>query len=303
MTSGTGTASFAPNSNDPNAIATVTTFGAKEFTWTEVNGTCSSAAVITVNYQLPVANAGSGGNECDLNFQLQATLSVGTGTWSKITGPGGAVFSPSPNDPRAKVTVNEYGAYDFIWTESNGSCSGSSSVTVTFWEQPSAYAGPDQILEYQFEATLDADIPVAGKGTWKVTDGKATIFNLNDPKSSVSGLAQGNNIFTWQVTNGICNVASDDIEITVNDIITPTVITPNDDGLNDELIFPGIDAFPGSSITIYNRWGSEVYRNADYKNDWKGKDQKRRDLEIDTYYYILKISNGRTIKGFVEIRR
>jgi gliding motility-associated-like protein len=387
MTSGTGTASFAPNANDPNAVATVTIYGTKEFTWTEVNGTCSNESVVSVTfnqkpialatandkecgltaelvvtssvgiglwkktsgpgnavfgttadvtkrsvtvdqygtyefewietntictdsvkimiifYKDPVINSGTGGEVCGLSFNLQAVPSLGNGYWSASTTSSNVIFSPSANDPKARVTVNNYGSYDFIWTESNGSCSGSSSVTVTFWEQPSAYAGPDQILEYQFEATLDADIPLAGKGTWKVTDGKATIFNLNDPKSSVSGLAQGNNIFTWQVTNGICNVASDDIEITVNDIITPTVITPNDDGLNDELIFPGIDAFPGSSITIYNRWGSEVYRNADYKNDWKGKDQKRRDLEIDTYYYILKISNGRTIKGFVEIRR
>jgi len=54
---------------------------------------------------------------------------------------------------------------------------------------------------------------------------------------------------------------------------------------------------------IYNRWGSEVYRNSDYKNDWKGKDKNNRDLQSDTYYYVLRISNGRIIKGFIEIRR
>ena len=77
----------------------------------------------------------------------------------------------------------------------------------------------------------------------------------------------------------------------------------NEDGLNDELIFPGISAFPGTKLIIYNRWGGEVYRNANYKNNWKGKDDKERELQEDTYYYILQISNGRIIKGFIEIRR
>ncbi len=60
MTVGTGTASFVPNANDPNAAATVTEYGAKEFTWTEINGTCADSAAITVNfYEQPVANAGT----------------------------------------------------------------------------------------------------------------------------------------------------------------------------------------------------------------------------------------------------
>ncbi len=60
MTAGTGTASFVPNANDPNAAATVSEYGTKEFTWTEINGTCVDSAAITVNfYEQPVANAGA----------------------------------------------------------------------------------------------------------------------------------------------------------------------------------------------------------------------------------------------------
>ncbi len=74
MTVGTGTASFVPSANDPNALVTVSEFGAKEFSWKEINGTCADSAAITVNfYEQPLPNAGSGGDECDLDFQLQAT--------------------------------------------------------------------------------------------------------------------------------------------------------------------------------------------------------------------------------------
>ena len=66
MTSGTGTATFAPNANTPGATVTVSQYGTKEFTWTEVNGSCSDNDAVTVNfYEQPVADAGSGGDECD----------------------------------------------------------------------------------------------------------------------------------------------------------------------------------------------------------------------------------------------
>lgn len=135
-----------------------------------------------------------------------------------------------------------------------------------------------------------------------MVSGTGNISDIQSPTTSITGLSIGENKFIWNVTNGNCE-SSDEVIIEVSDIVTPTVITPNEDGLNDELIFPGLLAFPGSSIMIYNRWGSEVYRNPDYKNDWKGKDKNNWDLQSDTYYYVLRISNGRIIKGFIEIRR
>ncbi|MCP4310198.1 MAG: gliding motility-associated C-terminal domain-containing protein, partial [Bacteroidetes bacterium] len=97
--------------------------------------------------------------------------------------------------------------------------------------------------------------------------------------------------------------ASDQVIVTVNDIQTSTVITPNMDGQNDFLVFPGVESLSGSEIIIYNRWGTEVYRSNDYKNDWDGKDHKGRELVMGTYFYILKIPPDRVIKSFVEIRK
>ncbi|MEE4116995.1 MAG: hypothetical protein V2I37_12540, partial [Marinilabiliaceae bacterium] len=92
--SGPGTASYSPDANTPGATATVSAYGSYQFTWTEVNGSCSDAASVTVNfYEQPVANAGTGGDECDLNFILNATASVGNGTWT-VSGPGTASYSP-----------------------------------------------------------------------------------------------------------------------------------------------------------------------------------------------------------------
>ena len=113
----------------------------------------------------------------------------------------------------------------------------------------------------------------------------------------------GENEFKWTVSNVGCADVSDNVLITVKDIQTPTVITPNNDGFNDQLVFSGILELRNTEITIYSRWGNELYRNEDYRNDWDGRDLNGRELPVDTYYYILKLNSGRLIKGFVEIRR
>ncbi|SUJ03796.1 Uncharacterized protein conserved in bacteria [Sphingobacterium spiritivorum] len=70
----------------------------------------------------------------------------------------------------------------------------------------------------------------------------------------------------------------------------PNVITPNGDGLNDAFEIIGIEGFDRIGLSIYNRWGNEVYKDNSYKNTWTGQ-----GLNEGTYYYILK-----TVKGGVE---
>ncbi|MEA2107235.1 MAG: SprB repeat-containing protein, partial [Bacteroidota bacterium] len=162
--SGPGNASFAPNANDSNATVTVDAYGSYDFTWTENNDGCIDQDQVTVNfYENPTANAGSGGDECDFDFVLNATPSVGTGTWT-YSGPGNASFVPDANDPNATVTVDAYGTYTFTWTEVNGTCTDDDDVVVNFYEQPIADAGAGGSvcgLDFGLSAT-----PSVGTGTW-----------------------------------------------------------------------------------------------------------------------------------------
>ncbi|MBL1407709.1 DUF7507 domain-containing protein, partial [Sphingobacterium faecale] len=70
----------------------------------------------------------------------------------------------------------------------------------------------------------------------------------------------------------------------------PNVFTPNDDGTNDTFEILGIEGFDRIEVTILNRWGNEVYRNSNYRNEWTG-----HGLNEGTYFYIVK-----TIKGAKE---
>jgi gliding motility-associated-like protein len=149
---------------------------------------------------------------------------------------------------------------------------------------------------------MKAELSSSETGEWSLISGSGIIVDIHSPGTRVTGLSLGENLFLWKVVNGNCE-ATDTISIVVNDFFTPTVITPNEDGLNDKLNFTGLESFPGSTLIIYNRWGGLVYKSTDYNNDWDGKDFRKRDLEEDTYYYVLRISNGRILKGFIEIVR
>jgi gliding motility-associated-like protein len=111
----------------------------------------------------------------------------------------------------------------------------------------------------------------------------------------------------------LCDTASVKIIVERNDSDVgcdevPNGITPNGDGLNDELVFDVLlnnppSEFPDNEIIIFNRWGDIVYQAKPYLNDWKGTNSSGKDLPQATYYYILwlDISNGDIIKGDVTI--
>lgn len=199
---GPGTATFT-NDIDPTATVTVSTYGTYTFTWTEINGTCSDAASVTVNfYEQPNANAGLGGDECDLTFLTNAVASVGTGVWTQTGGSGTATFSNASSAINV-ITVDTYGTYDFTWTETNGTCSDSRSITVNFYEPPVADAGVGGEvcnLDFTLSATLST-----GTGQWtSVGPGTASFLNDADPTTTVTVSQSGVYTFTWTETNGSC---------------------------------------------------------------------------------------------------
>lgn len=88
-----------------------------------------------------------------------------------------------------------------------------------------------------------------------------------------------------------------DIEVLNN------VITPNGDGKNDLLLMRGLENYPGSRLSIYDRAGRIIYTVIDYKNNWDGR-VNGVILNEDTYFYVLDLGKGfLVVKGFVSIVR
>ena len=180
-------------------------------------------------------------------------------------------------------------------------------VVVTADQLPVANAGPDQVLEYLFGTTLNAEIPEIGTGIWELVTGTGDIFNSAAASTPVSGLSAGENVFIWTVTNGACDPVTDEMVVKVNNLTIPTLITPNEDSRNDFFELRGIETLGRTELTIFDRRGQKVYENDDYSNEqgnrWEGLDYNSNPLPEDTYFYVIRAANGVSISGYVVVRR
>jgi hypothetical protein len=219
--SGPGIITF-DDATQPNANATASAYGTYELKWKETKGVCSDSDNVVINYyQQPVANAGTGGSECDKTFTLGATLSSGTGAWTMISGTGTASYNSSNTQPGAIVTVSNYGTKQFEWTETTGSCISKDTIIVSFYEQSTANAGSTINICGSKTATLDGTAysystnPLderASSRNWSYVSGPdntPTFTNSSDPKTTVSVDYYGTYVFRFTETNGTCSSYSD----------------------------------------------------------------------------------------------
>jgi gliding motility-associated-like protein len=177
-------------------------------------------------------------------------------------------------------------------------------VVVTIDQMPVPNAGPDQVLEYLFSTILEAEDPGNNlKGSWSILSGSGQFFDANDAKTTVSNLSIGINVLMWTVINGVCPASSDYVAIEVHDLVIPTLITPDMNGKNDYFIIKGKETLGKIELIIFDRRGVKVYENKNYDNNWNGVDYNGNPLPDDTYFFVLKSENGKSLSGYIVIRR
>jgi gliding motility-associated-like protein len=129
-------------------------------------------------------------------------------------------------------------------------------------------------------------------------DGRVTYL----PESSYSG----NDAFTYRVQDMegyITNMAAVKVTVEVEGLQIPTLFTPNGDGKNDAFEIRGLHKYAENELVIVNRWGTEVYRQKNYQQNWKGD-----GLNEGTYYYLLRVrktssSEWEIFKGYTTLLR
>ena len=77
-------------------------------------------------------------------------------------------------------------------------------------------------------------------------------------------------------------------------------ISANNDNLNDVFDLSGLGV---KELTIFNRYGTEVYSRRNYTNEWSGLSNSGQELPDATYYYVIAKDNGETITGWIYINR
>jgi len=191
-------------------------------------GYCSTTQTITVWHAPSGASAGTDQTICDSTATISANNpAFGSGTWSIVSGPGSIV---SPASASTTVTGLVEGQVTICrWTIVNGPCTSSFddvSITRQSGASPSM-AGTDQTV-CNATATLGANTPAIGIGTWTLVSGSGTPTSPNSPTSGVTGLGFGQNIFSWTITNGSCTSTTDDVTITRNPTVTAGISSSTD---------------------------------------------------------------------------
>ncbi|MCB0484079.1 MAG: gliding motility-associated C-terminal domain-containing protein [Flavobacteriales bacterium] len=113
----------------------------------------------------------------------------------------------------------------------------------------------------------------------------------------------------------ICNIECPDLcdsDIVVINVLgdpydfIPNGFSPNDDGLNDTWVVPGIEAYPQSELYIYNQWGDLIFEAVPYLNNWAGQTNKGvgggKKVGDGTYFYVLITGEGEPLKGSIELK-
>ncbi len=295
-------------------------------TATALNG-CTSSDTITVqvaNIPAPVLQT-----DCDQVLCLgQSCFLMGTeyvpspDAYNWLADPANGAGLPA-NTANNEISVQPTVAGTYVysyWVTADGCDSDTATVELNVEDNPQAVND---------NYTTDSNVPLLNFDMLQ-----NDIFNsilgitLTIPTTTINGTLTQNDDGTYTYTPNQGFIGSDmflyeicyncgddphcstaivniDIQFAGGECTIPNVISPNEDGLNDELFIDCIEGLTtnNTEIQIFNEWGDEVFQAKPYFNDWQGT-YEGQNLPDGTYYYIFKIDGTASPKnGYVTILR
>lgn len=290
-----------------------------QFLWTLPNGACpeSSVAVTVWNFD-DQADAGSDRSDCGygcLSLPLVADVpELGSGQWM-ATGTG-ISLTPS-GETSVSACGLQHGPNVFVWELNEGICGESSrdTIVVNYSQAPQA---ADDVVEVPFAGQVVIDV-LANDQVYDAVltsltglPGQGTLTPLGDgkyvytPPIDLTGTTE----FRYRVCSAICPDACTEARILIQinesaSCAVPTIITPNQDGINDALVIPCLalhTAYPENSLSIFNQWGDEVFRASPYLNNWEGTYDGQL-LPAGTYFFVFEPGGAAPASsGFILIK-
>jgi gliding motility-associated-like protein len=173
---------------------------------------------------------------------------------------------------------------------------------------------------FAIDADIDTDMVLSLFSTpvscWQTADGTATAaisggtppitYAWDDPQGQASPTAIGlsEDTYTVVVTDQIGCTLTGEINVDPNEdcLFISDGITPNGDGINDKWIIGGLEFFPQSIVTVYNRWGQAVFEASPGTTRWDGT-FNGATLPAGDYYYVIRVQPGvEPVTGTVTLK-
>lgn len=207
------------------------------------------------------------GTELDAGFNAKYTYSWNTGEISH------------------KIKADKEQMYSVTVTTQNG-CTNSASVIV----KKAKLATIQNILITNNNATVIMSF--AG-------DYLYSLDQINWQSSNKLENLTNGNYTVYVKTNLGCDLGSKSFTI----FSLSNIFSPNGDGINDTWKIPGIENYPNSEIRIMDKNGNMVVNTITKGEtyEWNGESGGRK-LSTDSYWYQIKITDGRILEGYVVIK-
>jgi gliding motility-associated-like protein len=244
----------------------------------EACDTSIKTIVIPFNNNL-VLNAGRDTSVCaGAPVQLMASGNAASYAWTPAAG-----LSAS-NIANPIATINATTVYNV--TATLNTCSLNKNVTISLLPNPFVTAGPDFTIVNGDNVTLlgqgmNNTSSIAWTPSASIVSGGATFTPTAKPTATTT--------YTITVKDVNNCTSTDQTVVTVLPYCIKIMegFTPNGDGINDRwLVTNGAACTKQVIAIVYNRYGTEVYKNENYANNWDGN-YKGKAIPDGTYYYKI----------------
>lgn len=295
-------------SSTPGVYAVVYSVGSNLTTCT--NGGTSAAVTITITpTTTPVAGFTYSTNYCYGTTTVMPSTDLGFDTTGTFTVSGGLTINPSTGELNL-----------------SGATPGQYTVTYNVLANPSSCSLPNSA---SFTFTLQGSIEFALEGNCEGPSyiiSSAPVNNSFDPElvsyewTNASGTTVGDNSSTLNVSQYLQTVTSPTFPMTFNLTVTagscyetlPYVV----DGITCQIqrgISPGgtvgqndyfdLSGFGVKKLSIFNRYGLEVYSRNNYINEWYGQTNNGDELPTGTYFYMIDSESAGQKTGWIYVNR
>ncbi len=266
-----------------NPVATGLTAGTYTVTVTDA-GACTVSGNVTISQpatdmSISISQVNvmcSGGAEGSASATATGGLAPYTYTWNTV-----------PAQTKETATDLSAGTYIITVTDSHG-CVKTRSVTIT----------EAQPITIQSTVT-PTSCPDSKDGSIILTmAGGTSPFNVlwsdGFAGQNRSGLAPGSYSAAVTDQHNCGETITVDLEFTFTFgcLVIPQVITPNNDGFNDDWRIRNIDLYPAAEIRVFNRWGKMIFSTRNPSDEpWDGT-IGGKPAPTDSYRYIIYLNDG-----------